>query len=55
MIATSTATIYMLSSLSMGLITFFAVLIILFLMAKLVHLPLNFFWGKVIKGLLKRQ
>jgi len=55
MLASSTASIYMMSTLAMGIITFFSILVVLLLGVWLVAFPLRFFWGRVIKGLIKQR
>jgi len=49
------ATIYMFSSLAMGLLTFFAIFAVLYLMVRILSYPLKFFWCEVIIGLFKRK
>jgi hypothetical protein len=53
--ASSTATIYMLSTLAMGTFTLFAVLIVLYIGALIISWPMKFFWRDTIKGLIKRK
>lgn len=50
--ASSTATIYMLSTMGMGLFTFFAITIVLLLAVWIIAYPIKFFWCEVVKGLI---
>jgi len=55
MIATATPTVYMISTLAMGTMTYFAIIIIVLIAARLVYIPIRLFWKQVVTGLIKKQ